>query len=94
MENEMVFTFSGTNSAIQAENVLLAAGLPVKVMPLPACISAGCGICLRLSLQNGERARAVLRKNGISQQQIYTRSVNNENGRSTYEVWEESENGR
>lgn len=45
---EYILAFESTHHAIQAERILLQAGLPVTVMPLPAKIRAGCGICLRL----------------------------------------------
>lgn len=48
---EILFTFDSTAHAIAAEQLLLAKGLGVTVMPLPAAIHAGCGICLRLPPQ-------------------------------------------
>ena len=43
---EYIIAFGGTNLAIKAEGCL--AHLRVGVLPLPAQISAGCGICLKV----------------------------------------------
>ncbi|MDR3146637.1 MAG: DUF3343 domain-containing protein [Treponema sp.] len=58
---EYIFSFANTRDAIDAEKKLLAAAVPAGVMPLPADIGgAGCGICLRVSPGDLERARAAL----------------------------------
>ena len=79
---EILFAFSSTSSAIQAEQQLLAAGLPVGVMPLPSSIRAGCGICLRLPGAVAGKAQAVLRAQGIYEYALYLRHV--QDGVSTY----------
>jgi hypothetical protein len=56
---EFMFTFANTRDAIEGEKKLLAAGLAAGVMPLPGRIGAGCGICLRVSSEELDRARAV-----------------------------------
>ena len=86
MERELVFTFLGTSQAIQAEQVLLEAGVAVQVMPLPAVIIAGCGICLRVPVQDEKRAVELLRKKRVVLQQTYERSI--ENGKNVYTIWE------
>lgn len=82
---EMVFSFSSTNHAIQAEQCLLDAALAVRVMPLPSAIKAGCGICLRLPW--GERAAALscLRARDISPQHVHVRTI--KRGASSYLEW-------
>lgn len=54
---ELIFTFENASQAIHAEQALLAAGVGVRVMPLPPQISAGCGLCVRVA--PGERAATV-----------------------------------
>lgn len=77
MDTEIVFAFAGTNHAIQAENILLSAGLPVRVMPLPSAIKAGCGICLRLSLPYSAKAKEELNKHDIPVQTTFYRTEKN-----------------
>jgi hypothetical protein len=55
---EYMFTFSSTRDAIEGERKLLAAGLGAGVMPLPAALGAGCGICLRIRPEDLEGALA------------------------------------
>ena len=62
---EYVLTFKNTNFAIKSEQYLLMKNLHVSVIPLPSDISAGCGICLRLSDDEIETAVSILRENGI-----------------------------
>ena len=62
---EYIVAFPNTHSAILAEQTLLNAGLPAGVMPMPAAISAGCGICLRLPENSAAEAYALLRQTGI-----------------------------
>jgi hypothetical protein len=56
---EFMFTFATTRDAIEGEKLLLAAGLTVGVMPLPGQIGAGCGICLRVSPEELDKARSL-----------------------------------
>ena len=62
---EYVLTFKNTNFAIKSEQYLLGKKLHVSAVPLPSDISAGCGICLRLSDDEIEIAVSILRENGI-----------------------------
>jgi hypothetical protein len=57
---EFIFTFANTRDAIEGEKKLLAGGLSPGVMPLPDQLGAGCGICLRVSPAELEKARAAL----------------------------------
>lgn len=56
-----VVLFDSTQRAIQAERVLKAAGLPVKLIPVPRQISSDCGVCLRFLWEDRMRAEEVLR---------------------------------
>ena len=85
---EVIFTFENTHSAMAAERRLMEAGLPVRVMPLPANIGAGCGICLRVWPGEQVLATAGLQAAGIQAQGVWrriseggsTRYVPDENG--------------
>ncbi|MDR2403407.1 MAG: DUF3343 domain-containing protein [Spirochaetaceae bacterium] len=58
---EYIFSFANTRDAIDAEKKLIAAVIPAGVMPLPVDIGgAGCGICLRVSPRDFDRARMAL----------------------------------
>lgn len=56
-----VVLFDSTQRAIQAERVLKAAGLPVKLIPVPRQISSDCGVCLRFLWEDRTRAEEILR---------------------------------
>lgn len=62
---EVILTFDNTHAAILAEQYILAAGIAVKVMPLPGAIAAGCGLCLRLEATAVEPGMAILRSQHI-----------------------------
>lgn len=64
-QGEIVYTFGGTHEAIASEGALLAAGLAVRVMPLPAQIGAGCGLCLRVEATARPQADAALAAAGL-----------------------------
>jgi hypothetical protein len=48
--------------AIKGENVLIQAGIACSLMPLPRTISTQCGVCLRVSLELGDRATEALQR--------------------------------
>lgn len=61
-----VVLFDSTQRAIQAERVLKAAGLAVKLIPVPRQISSDCGVCLRFLWQDHSRVEEVLREHRIA----------------------------
>lgn len=71
---EILFAFNTTSAAILAEQTLLSSGLPVKVMPLPSKIKAGCGICLRLPPQHVQKAVQLLARHPVAEYQLYART--------------------
>ena len=80
---ELFFTFPGTHAAISAEKKLLAAGIAVRVMPLPDEVGAGCGMCLRVAVADAQRAAAALHgEQGPGYQETYT--IGMENGKAVY----------
>lgn len=83
---ELFLTFEGVSSAMQAERVLRAAGLPVGVAPLPPAIRAGCGFCLRLRRGDVGAARRALSAAGIPAGAAYQKAARAE--APEYLLWE------
>jgi hypothetical protein len=92
LTGEAVFTFSGTDRVILAERLLMAAGMDVRVMPVPAAIRLGCGLCLRLPMSQSPNAERLLREGGIVPREIYERTV--ENGKSALSIMRKENDGR
>lgn len=63
----VVFAFASTHDALQAEDVLQAVDIPVRVIPKPTAIggAAECGIAVRVPQEDAERARGVLAGGGV-----------------------------
>ena len=53
------------SQAIKAETALRRAGIASKLMPVPRTVSSQCGVCLRVSLADAERAEEVLAATGV-----------------------------
>jgi len=70
---EYIIAFGSTSAAVKAEQLLVQAGLRAGVLPLPAQIRAGCGICI--SLQPGEikRALEVLKESAMDEILVFSR---------------------
>lgn len=73
MSVEYIITFNSTNIAIKAEQLLLARGLHVGVLPLPPQISAGCGISLRITPGEIDTAINILTDNNINDIGLFSR---------------------
>lgn len=82
---EILFAFEETGAAIAAEQALMEANIPVKVMSLPSAIKAGCGLVLRVPPQDAVKAASHLSAAGFAGYTCYTRTV--ENGQSRYEAY-------
>lgn len=59
-EGYAVILVPSTSHAIRAEKVLLAAGIPCKMIPVPRHISSDCGVCVRVRRADAEAARRTL----------------------------------
>ena len=70
---EYIITFKNTNAAIKAEQCLLEKSLRVSVLPLPAQIGAGCGICLRMDNDTARRALDALADIYIDEISLFSR---------------------
>ncbi len=72
---ELVFTFRSTHAAIRGEQLLRDGGVAVRVMPLPDCLKAGCGICLRVDEGEFPRTAALLSGAGVAWEAVYRRTA-------------------
>ncbi len=67
---EAILVFRNVHGAIMGERFLLDIGIDTRVMPMPRSIGPACGMVLRVSCDDVEKARAVL---GESLDRIYRR---------------------
>lgn len=68
---EIYFTFPSTSAVITAEQVLVDAGMKVKVRPVPNAIRAGCGLCLSVAPDKQKQAMEILKNNSADYSEIY-----------------------
>lgn len=61
----VVFGFSSTHDALDAEALLDDMGIDVVPVPAPATVSARCGVALRVQGSDAERALRYLDNAGI-----------------------------
>ncbi len=47
---------------MKAEKILLAAQIPIKIIPVPKSISYDCGVCIRLEEKVVEETKSILEK--------------------------------
>jgi len=74
---EYILTFKNTNYAIKAEQCLLEQKLRVGVLPLPSQISTGCGICLRVKMDEIKSALKILAGKNIPEVGVFRRVEEN-----------------
>lgn len=72
---EIIITFSNTHGAITGEKTLLEGQIKVKIMPLPAALGAGCGLCLRLEVDDLPQARQLLTDAAIEPEGLYLKDT-------------------
>ncbi|MCC8189112.1 MAG: putative selenium-dependent hydroxylase accessory protein YqeC [Planctomycetes bacterium] len=68
---DAILSFPSSHHAILAERLLLDAGEPVAVMPLPAAIAAGCGIALRVPPDRRGAAVSVIQRGGGAAPEVH-----------------------
>jgi hypothetical protein len=56
----LIALFDSTSGALMAEKLFKKNGIPHKIIPVPRHISSDCGVCLRFSASEKERAEATL----------------------------------
>jgi hypothetical protein len=57
-----VVLFQSVSQAIRAEKLLLGAGIPCKLIPVPRHLSSDCGVCLRFGQASRPRVEAALKE--------------------------------
>jgi len=62
--------FQNISYALKGEKLLKAAGLTVKLIPVPKELSTDCGVCLRFPHDQQETVAQVLRSNRVEIQAI------------------------
>jgi len=55
-----VALFDSTSAALRAERITRAAGLEVKLIPVPRHLSSDCGLCLRFAESDQETVGCLL----------------------------------
>jgi hypothetical protein len=59
-----------TSHAMRVEKLLVEAGIPCKMIPVPRHISSDCGACVRIRRLDMETARRVVEAEGIEVERI------------------------
>lgn len=65
-----VILVASTNHAIRGEQLLLGAGIPCRLIPVPRHISSDCGSCLRVGAVDADRAALALKKGKLEVRDI------------------------
>lgn len=74
-EEFAIATFHSTHSVLKAEKILKEAGLQgVRLVPVPSQVSSDCGVTVRFSAADLQRAAAQLRVLDDDLQGIFTQS--------------------
>ena len=71
MQSKALYTFNNTHNVILGEKAMIAKELPVEVIPIPAAVSAGCGLCLVLPTEDLQRGIDTLESSQIEIQNVY-----------------------
>lgn len=74
-ELRAIFTFKNTTSAMAMEKLCKEKGMDGRLIPVPTCITAGCGLSWRANLQAKEELIRVMEKYHICYDQIYELEV-------------------
>jgi hypothetical protein len=64
-ESYGVALFHSTQGALRAEKLLRAAGLTVKLIPVPRQLSSDCGVCVRFLWRDQAKVEAELERAGL-----------------------------
>ena len=62
----IVVTFSSTDEAMALEDMARSRGIPGRMIPVPSDISAGCGLCWSVPVDEAEHLTASLDQAGLS----------------------------
>ncbi len=62
MDKYYILTFENTHSAINGEYILKASGIKAIVMPTPTFVTKSCGISLRLTAEEIDKVKALMKE--------------------------------
>lgn len=67
----LIVTFVTVHQALKCENALGAAGVGVRLMPVPRKLSSSCGLCAEVADLDGPSLCAQLKAAGIEHEAVY-----------------------
>ncbi len=70
-EQKVVITFRNTTSAMAMEKLCKEKGLSGRLIPVPRCITAGCGLAWSVDLHKRLELENFMNETHISYDQIY-----------------------
>lgn len=65
IEEYYIIAFNSTNQAILSEKLLIDKNIDVKIIPLPADITASCGLSLKIEISELKKVSNLLTQNNI-----------------------------
>jgi len=71
MERDGILIFHSIHRVMQAEKVLKAAGLDVRLLPVPRQLSSDCGLSLAFCWGDRERLEAELQAAGCVPEEVH-----------------------
>ncbi len=71
MDRDGVLIFHSIHKVMRAEKVLRAAGLDVRLMPVPRQLSSDCGLSIVFRSAEREAVEAALRSAGCPYEELY-----------------------
>ncbi|TCN64500.1 DUF3343 domain-containing protein [Acetobacteroides hydrogenigenes] len=60
-----ILLFKNVRAVIEAEKLLVAAGVSVVIRPVPTNISSECGMCIQMSIEDSNKGCDLLREKEI-----------------------------
>lgn len=72
--SQVLFTFSSSHAAMEAELTVEGEGLAARLIPLPSTISAGCGLALLANSALKRHIHALLGQHHIPFEAVYIKT--------------------
>ncbi len=69
-QHAVILVYS-TSHALRAEKVLMKAGIPCKLIPVPRHLSSDCGVCVRIEQADREAALQALEVAGVGLEGVH-----------------------
>ncbi|MCL2559803.1 MAG: DUF3343 domain-containing protein [Turicibacter sp.] len=84
-ESYYLIAFASTHAALRAEAFFKAHRITMKLIPLPAVISAGCGFAIKLAIGEVQAALPLLKHATFEAAQFY--QIKKEKGETIADSW-------